>query len=96
MYFVADEGIISVDLPTRFTVSRSTIRNVVSLCGYYPVLPDFINQYIVPKNPCLTQRQLRIKAQQVDMDSDTSLAKFVGETLPAENVNKNTDILAIT
>ena len=49
MYFVANEDIISGGLPPRFTVSRSTIRNVVGLCDYYPVLPDFINQYIVPK-----------------------------------------------
>jgi len=79
MYFVADEDIISGGLPPRFTVSRSTIRNVVCLCDYYPVLPDFINQYIVSKNPCLTQRQLKVKAHQVVTDSDTSLAKLVCE-----------------
>lgn len=30
------------------------------------------------------------------MDSDPSFAKFMGETLQAEDVNKNTDMLVIT
>ena len=62
MYFVADEGIISGDLPTRFTVSGSPIRNVVSIYDCYSVLHDLFNLYIVPKNPCLTHRQLKVMA----------------------------------
>jgi hypothetical protein len=51
---VADKGGISTYLSTRFTISRSPIRNVVSLCGYYSVLPDLFTEHIVSKNPCLT------------------------------------------
>jgi hypothetical protein len=54
MYIVADKGFISGILPTRFTVSRSPIRNVVSLCDRYSVLPDLFTEHVASKNPCLT------------------------------------------
>jgi len=54
MYSVANEGGVSGYLPTRFTVSRSPIRNVVSLCDGYYVLPDLFTEHIISKNPSLT------------------------------------------
>jgi hypothetical protein len=54
MYSVADEGGISGYLSTRFSVSGSPVRNVVSLCDRFSVLPDLITEHIVSKNPCLT------------------------------------------
>ena len=57
MRIVDHPGGISGDLSTRFAVSGSPIRDVVSLCNYYFVLPDLLTWYLVPKNTWLTQRQ---------------------------------------
>ena len=51
---MADEGGISTYLSTRLNQPCSPIRYVVSLCGYYSVLPDLFTEPIVSKNPCLT------------------------------------------
>ena len=60
MYFVADEVIISGDLPTRFLVSRTPIRNVVSIYDCYSLLHNLFNYLFVPENPYLTQGQLKV------------------------------------
>ena len=54
MCFVADEVIFSGYLPTRFTVSRSPIRNAFSLYDYFSVLHNFVNYHVIPKNRYLT------------------------------------------
>jgi putative nucleotidyltransferase with HDIG domain len=54
MYIVANKGIISGYLSTRFTVSRSPIRNAVSFYDRFSVLPNFANYHVVPKNYRLT------------------------------------------
>ncbi len=48
MYFVADKGGISSDLPTRFTVSEPSVWNVVSLWYHHALLPDFIVKHVIP------------------------------------------------
>lgn len=51
--FVGHEGGIPGDLPARFAVPRSPIRDVVSICAHYSVLPILFTERLVPKNPSL-------------------------------------------
>ena len=53
MCFVDHEGRIPGDLPARFAIPGSPIWDVVRLCVRYSMLPDFLTERIVSKNPCL-------------------------------------------